>query len=182
MLEPLGEAPLPAVQAIAGPCRPAPAAVAEVGREDEKGLEQGDRKHSDDHDRQGPPELADLARDQQQREECEDVGQDGEDHRRRNLPGALHCGAEDIQPTLAVLVDVLADHNRVVDHNPQGDKKAEQRDHVDAHPEPGEDDQAGHEGQGHPRHNPQGQPILEEKRQDRQDNDHREGAVLEEQG
>ncbi len=156
-------------------------AVREVGRQDEQRLEQGDQQHDDDHDRKRPPELAGRTGNEHHRQKGDHRGQDREGDRQRDVACALDCRLQARVAALPVLVDVLADHDGVVDDDAEHDEKREHRDHVDADADERQEQQTADEGNGHPDHDPEGEPQLEEHRQDQQHDAHRQATVVDQQ-
>ncbi len=106
---------------------------------EEAGGEHGDKRQADDHrDQQGHrerqaqrlEELADHPVDEGQRNEDQDRGQGRADHRPADLAAGRGDGRVALLPFGHVAGDVLHDHHRVVDHQPDRHRQAAQRHQV----------------------------------------------------
>ena len=64
---------------------------------------------------------------------------------------------------LTVFVDVLAGHDRVVDHDPQSDDKGKHGDDIDRNTQCGQKQQAAEEGDRDPHGHPEGELELEKQ-------------------
>ncbi|MQM39976.1 hypothetical protein KBTX_04017 [wastewater metagenome] len=160
--------------------RPA-AGVPQVRRQDDQRLHQRDGEDRTHHRRDHRPDLAEGPGDEGQRQEGDDIGEHAHHDRHRDVPRPLHRGGEQPQAPLPVLVDVLAGDDGVVHHDAQRDDEREQRDHVDGHAEPRQEQERPEEGGGDTHGHPERQPQLQEGAQHREHQQQPEEGVAEQQ-
>jgi hypothetical protein len=119
-----------------GPSRPGRLAqpaerAAHVAGQDEEAFDQAGDQHRDHHQRDLADHLADDVADHENREERGDRGERGAGHRRHHAQHALLGGVLRRHALLVQGRGVLADHDRVVDHDADRQNHGEQADHVD---------------------------------------------------
>ena len=109
--------------------------VRQVVGENQQRLDQREEEHRHHDDRDLSDDLADRAGDEEERAECHHGGQHREDHRPGDATGAADRRDHALRALLALRVDVLAHHDRIVHHDPDGKDEGEERHEVDGHPE-----------------------------------------------
>ena len=87
-----------------------------------------------------------------------------------------------VHALLPELVDVLAHDNGVIDHDAQHHQEGKHRDHVDAHTNSRQEENATDKRDGHTHHHPEGKPDLEKHGQDQQHDTDGHEAVFQQQG
>jgi hypothetical protein len=155
--------------------------VAQVRRQQNEALHQGNKETGDDHHRQDFDELAHDAADVGQGQEGHDGGDDRRDHRHAYLAHPLHGGPKGRLAVLAVDEDGLPHHDGVVHHDPQDHDEAEKGDHVDGLPHHPENHHAAAQGDGDAHAGPEAQPQVEEEPQQQKDQDQSDNPVFEQQ-
>ena len=105
--------------------------VVKVTRQNEERFDQAGRDHGDHDHRNGGDDLADDVGDNQQRDEGRDRRQRRAHHRSGHAAGAADRCLQRLHPAAVARFDMLADNNRVVDHDTDHHDQAEQADHID---------------------------------------------------
>ncbi len=120
------------------PCRDPAAGFApgmgQVGRQNQKAFQPGDQKNSDHHRRNDTPGFPHHARNKRERQKCRHVRQNAESDGNGYVFCPLNRRLQMGHALLTIFIDVLARHDGVIDHNPEGDDEREHGNHVDAHP------------------------------------------------
>ena len=183
-LHPTGEEALEAVP-TPGDAMPLPvfAPVRQVGqviRQHQHGLDQRERQTTDDdhgnrprNGCRGPFHRVD------ERREGGHGGEDRERDRRRHLARAVDRRAQAPLAHLEVAVDVLAHHDRVVDHDPEHQDEGEQRHHVDRYVDVRQHGERAHERDTDAHRDPQRQPELQEQGQHQKHEQQAQPSALE---
>jgi hypothetical protein len=148
-------------------------------RQDEERFEEREQQHDDHHDRQRSPELPRLPRDEEQRNERYDVGQDAEDDGAPTslvpsiaaCTGSIPCWrfSKTFSPTTTASSTTM----------PSTIKKPKSEIMFTLTSTAGQEEDPPDERDRHPGHDPEGQLELEEQRQDQEHDRDRETAVLE---
>ena len=173
----MAESLLPAVQPGRQASPPAVLLVTQVGRKHEQALTKRDKEDDHDHDGDHLEDPAHRAGDEIEWHEHDDVCQDAEDNRQGHLTGALDGGLDERHTLLVIVVDVFAHHDGIVHHDAQGDDVGKQRYHVDRHARRGQEQKRPQERNRDAHHHPEGQPRLQEKPQDDQNQPQAQGPV-----
>ena len=126
-------------------------------------------------------QLADEPADEAEREEHADGCQGGGRDSRRHLAGAVEDGCEPVLPQGPVAVDVLEDHDRVIDDAADRDREAAQRHDVEADAGELHDDERGQHRQRDRYRGDERRAEAPEEQEDRQDREQRAKAALADQ-
>ncbi len=102
-----------------------------MGRQDQLRLNQGEGQATHHYRGYHAKNLAEGARAKEQGYKGGDGGQDSKDNGKRDLLGTDHGALQQVTPLLLHRVDILANHNGVVDEDTQHQDKAKQRNGID---------------------------------------------------
>ena len=148
-----------------------PDEVARDDRVDDEGNEEARRQRHDERQRHVAHEPPDDARPQEHRRERRDGRRRGRRDGEADLAGAEPRRLPPAVALLAVAVDVLDDHDRVVDEHPERDDEAEQDDEVQRLPHRREDQEAQKHRERNRDPDERRRPHPEEEEQHRDDED-----------
>ncbi len=144
------------------------------GRRQREGVHRGDHRGDGDRQRELLVELAGQSADEGERHEHRGQHERDRDDRARDFAHRAIRGLARTQPALDVSLDVLDHHDRVVDHDADGEHEAEQRQRVDREPEHAHDgERADHRHRHGQQRDDGGAPGLQEQDDDQHDEDDR---------
>ena len=136
--------------------------VCQVARQDERALPQREDQHGDHRHRHDGDELTHHARHEEQRYESDDGCRYRSEHRGEHLDGAGNGRVDRALAALAMGMDVLADHDCVVDQDTQHHQDGKHREHVERLVESQQDGRSAEDRNGNTNGHPGGQSQLEE--------------------
>ena len=153
-----------------------------MGGQDAQRFDQREEQTGNDDEGNDPEDLPHHAGHEHQGHERRHRRQDREYHRLRDLSRALDGAAHAVPVLLLVPVDVLADDDRVVDHDAEHEDEREQGDDVGRDVEPRHQGDRPEERERDPEADPEGEAQLEKERQHDEDEREPGGAVAEHEG
>ncbi len=139
--------------------------VRKVRGQDNQRFDPRNQEDRDDDRRDHAEDLADNARHERHRRERDDVGENRERDRHGDVAPAQNGGSREAHPALAILVDVLARHDRVIDDDTQRDDEREHRNHVDRDVPQRQQQNRTEERDRNPHHHPERQAEFKEQAQ-----------------
>ena len=133
--------------------------------QDEHCLHQGKKKDDDQDVGNTPEKLPCGARHKIKRNERGNSGKDGDQYRRTYFPCSFHGSHDRRFVHLLMGIDILANHNGIINHDSKNQDEGEEGYHVDAHIDPWHGDHGPGITDRNPHHDPEGKRNFEEKSQ-----------------